>query len=319
MPSRSFPLLALALVVLLPAPARADDDVQSAARAFQAAQQAQIRGDYSQAAELFELAYDAAPSPAALRSAIRNHLAAGELPRAATLSLVGLVRHASDSRTRTLAQQTLEELEPQLGRIVLRCSEPCVGSVDGILVATEAATERTFFVEPGTHRIGATWVGRPDVEQSTAVSAGASVELSAMAPPAAAEPELPMDPESEPSPDPGPTEASPEPSSGLHPWAFWTSLGVTTALAGVTIWAAIDLKNQLDDYESSPTEQGYDDGVRAQRVTYTLAWITGAGIVATTLLGLLWTDWSDGTETARYIPSVWASRRGGGVSLLHSF
>jgi tungstate transport system substrate-binding protein len=45
-------------------------------------------GDYARAAELFELADRAAPSPAALRSALRNHQAAGRTARAASLAFL---------------------------------------------------------------------------------------------------------------------------------------------------------------------------------------------------------------------------------------
>jgi hypothetical protein len=60
------------LVCLSPLPAFAQEDVQAASAAFAEAQRAQLRGDFPRAAELFEIADQAAPSPAALRSAIRN-------------------------------------------------------------------------------------------------------------------------------------------------------------------------------------------------------------------------------------------------------
>ncbi|MBK6528272.1 MAG: hypothetical protein IPF99_01385 [Deltaproteobacteria bacterium] len=62
-------------------------DVNAAAAAFQEGQRLQLAREHARAAEFFEIADHAAPSPAALRSAIRSHQAAGHAVRAATLSL----------------------------------------------------------------------------------------------------------------------------------------------------------------------------------------------------------------------------------------
>ena len=59
-------------------------DLQAAAEAFQQGQRAQVRGDFAQAAEMFDLANHSAPSAAALRSAIRMHQSAGHHAAAAT-------------------------------------------------------------------------------------------------------------------------------------------------------------------------------------------------------------------------------------------
>ncbi|MFK8002487.1 MAG: hypothetical protein AB8H86_23050, partial [Polyangiales bacterium] len=54
-------------------------DVQAAARAYEQGQLAQLQNDYARAARFFEIAHRAAPAAAAIRSAIRNHHAAGAL------------------------------------------------------------------------------------------------------------------------------------------------------------------------------------------------------------------------------------------------
>jgi hypothetical protein len=82
--------------------------VTAAAAAYQEAQQAQLVRDYARAAELFELADRAAPSPAALRSALRNHQAASHTARAASLALLARDRDAADAQSAQLAAAVLD-------------------------------------------------------------------------------------------------------------------------------------------------------------------------------------------------------------------
>jgi hypothetical protein len=123
-------LVSMLLAVATVASAQ-ESDVQAAAAAFGEAQRAQLRGDFAQAADLFEIADRAAPSPAALRSTIRNHRAAGQSARAATLSAEASTRYPDDAETSALATETLTALAPSLGHVSLRCASECTVTLDG--------------------------------------------------------------------------------------------------------------------------------------------------------------------------------------------
>src|SRR5688572_12759748 len=71
--------VALGGAVLSVAPVALAQDVSGAASAYSRGQQADLTGDHATAAELYELANSLAPSPEALRSALRARRNAGQL------------------------------------------------------------------------------------------------------------------------------------------------------------------------------------------------------------------------------------------------
>lgn len=152
-------------------------DVAAAAAAYQQAQQAQLVRDYARAAELFELADRAAPSPPALRSAIRNHQAAGRRARAATLALVARDRDAADPQSAQLAASVLAELAPQLASVRVRCAPACDLTVDGGSVGPARATAYTLFVDPGAHSLDASFEGRPALRREFTAAVGAATTI----------------------------------------------------------------------------------------------------------------------------------------------
>lgn len=138
-------------LLLGPARASAQEDVQVAAKAFAEGQKAQLRGDFVRAAELFEIADQSVPSAAALRSAIRTRGAAGHEVRAATLALQALTRYPEDPETRAVAENAIQRFGPNLTRIRLVCKEPCTATLDGVLVGGGPISSLEFFVTPGVH------------------------------------------------------------------------------------------------------------------------------------------------------------------------
>ena len=109
-----------------------EQDVVAAASAFTRAQQAELSGQHARAAELFELADRAAPTPEALRSATRARLAAGQTEAAAGNAEELLRRYPDDQTSKELAERVLAEARPQLMRMTLQCSDPCTVVVDGL-------------------------------------------------------------------------------------------------------------------------------------------------------------------------------------------
>ncbi|HEY4159922.1 MAG TPA: hypothetical protein VGM29_17545, partial [Polyangiaceae bacterium] len=115
------------------------------------------------------------------------------------------------------------------------------------------------------------------------------------------------------SKDESPTEAKEAPRSGWSPTVFWSGVGLTAVLAGVTTWSGLDTQNNpgADKVRAScgvgadDCKTLYNQGVRAQQRTNVLIGATAAVGVATVLVGALATDWGppklniEGTDMAR--------------------
>jgi len=314
------------LVCLSPLTAFAQEDVQAASAAFAEAQRAQLRGDFPRAAELFEIADQAAPSPAALRSAIRNREAAGQDVRAATLSLRAISRYGDDRETRKFAEQTVERLAPHLMRVRVTCDQPCSLSVDGGTVGAGSALVTEFFVGDGPHMLEARWPGRESAQRSLDAVLGQSSTIDLVAgprkeaaptpPPSTTPPPGTLAPEAQPStpgaPPPrefGPTDTA---SRGLSPAFFWAGTGLTLVAGGLLTWSGLDTLRARDDYEKNPTRDDYDHGVSLQRRTNILAGATAALGVITIGIGALATDWG-GHASAAVGPNSFALTYGGSL------
>ncbi len=300
-----------------------EGDVQAAAAAFGEAQRAQLRGDFAQAADLFEIADRAAPSPAALRSAIRNHRAAGQPARAATLSAEAQTRYPGDAETSALATETLTALTPSLGHVSLRCATECTVTLDGRALVAHAITSYEVYVEPGAHAIVGSWRGAGVDRQTVDAHAAEAITLELVAP--AVEPQPEPEPVVEPvvTPEPEPTPAPPPPaSSGVHPALFGTLTGLALVGLAITIWSGIDTLNGAAEYRANPTHAGYDDGISRELRTNVLIGVTSAlGIAA--LISVFFTDWDDITpgpdERITLRPSFYGSFDGGGITLRGGF
>ncbi len=287
-------------------------DVHAAAAAFEEGQRAQLRGDFAQAADLFEIADRSAPSPAALRSAIRNHRAASQPARAATLAAEAQARYHDDAETSALAAETLAALAPTLGRVNVRCATACSVTLDGRALLEHAAETIEVFVEPGLHELSASFHGLGSERREIEARAGeqTSLELSAPAPseePARTEPVAPAQP-----------LAPPPPSTGLHPAIFGTLAGLAVVGLGVTIGSGIDTLNGAADYRADPTRARYDDGIGRELRTNVLTSVTAAVAVAA-LVTVFLTDWDDVApgpdESLTLVPSFYATPEGGGAMI----
>lgn len=279
--------------------AEAQQEVQVASKAFAEGQQAQLRGEFVRAAELFEIADGAVPSAPALRSAIRNRGAAGQEVRAATLALQALQRYPADAETREVAETALTQFAPRLTRLRLVCSEPCTATLDGALVGAGAISRLEFFASPGTHVVRASWPGRPPLSESIETRAGQSLEIALTAPvkrpttpqpssSTAAPPPVTVPPPSPPPPAPIMTYES---GRGLSPAVFWIGLGLTAVGGGLIYWSGTDTLEKRDEYERNPTRERYDDGVKLERRTNLLIGGTALLGAATLSIGLFATDW----------------------------
>jgi hypothetical protein len=304
MRARVVPALILAASCVLPLRAGAQQEVEVAAKAFAEGQQAQVRGDFVRAAELFEIADQAVPSPAALRSAIRMRGAAGQNVRAATLSLQALQRYAEDGETRAVAETAIGQFAPRLTRMRLLCSEPCTATLDGALVGSGSFASLEFFVTPGAHVVKASWPGRPPISESLDSQAGQSLEILLTAPPAPAvarkAPATMPRPRALALAEPlEPVSTPPRGSGGLSPAVFWTGAALTAVGGGLVYWSGRDTLDERDEYERNPTREGYDDGVKLERRTNLLIAGTAVLAVATVSIGVFATDWGSSENAGR--------------------
>lgn len=307
---------ALALITFLTVVARAEEDVQAASAAFAEGQRAQLRGDFPRAGELFEIADQAAPSPGALRSAIRNREAAGQDVRAATLALRAIERYGDDRETRSLADATVARLAGRLTRVRVRCGEPCTLTVDGGLVGSKASPATEFFVSQGPHVVEARWAGREPVSKAFEGAAGQALDQE-LRPPAGASPTAPAAtpsgiaasappattlpapaPSAEaawPAPRPaanmgsGPGPAAPA-RHGLPPTVFWVGTGLTVVAGGLLTWSGLDTLSARDRYVKDPTRAGFDNGKSLETRTNVLLATTAALGAGTIAIGLFATD-----------------------------
>jgi hypothetical protein len=307
--------VAAASALMAPVRAEAQQEVQVAATAFAEGQQAQLRGDYVRAAELFEIADQSVPSAAALRSAIRMRGVAGHDVRAATLALQALQRYPEDAETQLLAESALQRSGPKLTRIALRCSEPCTATVDGALVGAGPLISMEFFVSPGSHVIRGAWPGREPVSKSIESTAGQTQHLELRAPQAA-----PVEKPSAPPVTPAPPVATTvsfsddtrlrpvmERRSGMSPAVFWIGTALTAGAGAATWWSGRDTLSARDDYEEDPTRSGYEDGVELERRTNVLIGATALLGVTTIGIGLFATDWGGSSEVGLSVTGDQAS------------
>ncbi len=298
--------------------ARAQDTAarHAAARAYQAGQQAQLRGDTEEAARLFELAYRSAPAPAALRSAIRMHEASGAHARAATLALRAVTEYPADRETRELAQEVIDRHAPTLGRLRVRCDRPCALAVDGHFVGLEASTRFEIYVSAGEHTVEAAWEGYPNATQRLEAGAGEILPLSFTRPAAAA---LPDETPDEPAPiddhDPALTGTADEGGDAMRP-LFFASLGVAGALAAVSVWSITDTLDARDAYEAAPTREGLNSGEKKERRMWGFVGGTVAAGVAAAAFGAMMGD-EDGEPATTVVVEP---RRGGATAaVIHRF
>jgi hypothetical protein len=305
------------LWLALGTPARADDtqpDYQSAARVYQDAQAAMQAKAPGEAARLFELADTLAPSPQALRNAIRSNLAASQTTRAATLALAAQRRY-EDRETQSLARQVLGATSAKLARLSVKCGQPCSLACDGQSVDPRPAYQFDLFVDPGTHVVRAKFEAREPVQQEVELRMGErlilSLEAVSTSPSDAA---VPSAFSVEPQLAESATTGAPAPP-GAPQWMFWTAAGLTAVSAGAALVSGLDTQQRHDDYFAAPSADGYARGVQSQRRTNLL--FLSTGVLGALTVGLaFFTDWGGAASVS---PHVDASLDGASVSVTRRF
>lgn len=310
-------IIAIVVVAMTAATARADD-VAGAAKAFSQAQQAMLTGDYAQAADLYELADELAPSAPALRNAVRARLAAHHDALAATDAAELLRRYPNDKESRAVAEEVLSKLSPQLTQFDISCDEECTITLDGKAASSKPRKRHLFFAQPGDRKVGAMFDDGRSASTQASAKAGQTSTIELDAPP------RPVAPPAAPA---GGTGASvdltahptvPEHHGLSRGWV----IGAAVLTAGLGVAAGIEGKTTLDtrdqikaavaDNDDARATSLYNDGRDQQLRTNLLLGATAAAGVATIVLGVM-TDWS-GTSHSRDVAVT--PTAGGGAAIV---
>jgi len=278
--------------------------VRTAAEAFDRGREAYKTEDYVDAAEQFESADANAPSAAALELAIRARDKAGQLDRAATLSALALARHPDDPNIQKIAPSIVERAKSELFELDLKCDEACDVTVAGKIAPGRRSTDRTIFLLSGTYTVRAGWSGDRWASKTVEASKGESGTLDFRAPEVVVAP-VPVAAPVSPPPSEKPAEDNVQTKSGkLPPTVFWVGVGLTTVLAGTTIWSGLDTQNNPgpdrvrdacqplpDGSHSSECDSLYNQGLDKQHRTNLLLGVSAGVGIATAVVGVFFTDW----------------------------
>ena len=275
------------------------EEVKAAESDFNKGREAYKAGNYDEAAEYFESADGHAPNERVIELAINARDKAGHTDRAATLAELALELYPNAARIKKLAAPIVERAKTELFTIVVSCDEAC-NLLDGTrLVHGEAATRRVVFLSPGDHEIRASWSDDRVVSQQTTGKGGDTVNLEFKAPP------IPK--KEEPAAAPAAVAAAPmdrgaeEKPRGLPPVVFFSGVGATVVLGGVTVWSGIDtVKNPGTDKVRAMCVNGatpecndvYNQGKNHELRTNILIAATSVVGAATAIVGAFFTNWS---------------------------
>ena len=314
--------------------------IKQAGQEFTQGANAAKAGDHETAAEHFETAYHLAPSPAALRAAIKERREAKQGAKAATLAERALARHADDKDLSELAKAVLAQFASQYLKVAVTCEPKCLLTVDQRLVSEDEFDSTAIYVDAGKHVVTAGW-GDKSASKNVEGKAGDSTDVKltqpkeepkAVPPPPKASASAPAkEPEKPPVKEPPKPEKEPKKEgSGLPPAVFIAGAVVTGALGAVTVWSGLDAVNNpgTDRVKQQCAGQGtscpaYQDGVARQDRTNTLIGVTAGVGVVTGVIGLFLTNWGGSSvkkSTGLYIaPSVDVIGRSSGLSAAGRF
>ncbi len=299
---------------------------EAAAAAYDRGTKAYVAGDYARAARFYETAFRLAPAAPALIQAVKAYQQAGDDRRAGTAALA-LQEEYGVSQMAEHTTQALEKARAQYFRVDIVC-ENCKLEIEG-----ERQEFLSVFLEPDkTHTITAVFESGP-TSKSVKGAAGEQKMVALIAPRPGEGDVTVTEKEPEANANEKASEASREDSKttsaetsgseGLSPVFFWTGVGLTAVVTGVTIWSGLDTQSAADTYEKNPTQKGLDDGRSLELRTDILIGVSAALAVGTAVVGIFFTDWNGSeaksSQTAARSPqfrvaATWVP--GGGVAMV---
>lgn len=317
----------LALASLCSTAEAQDRNVAAAADAFSKAQQAELRGEFEAAVNLYELADQLAPTVEALRSAARSARKGGMNAMAANYAADLLAREPVDATSRALAEEILSSTTAELVRMHITCDQPCKVLVDGRIASRQSVADHTLYSKAGTRKLSASFGSGTTPEQTLPLSAGTMVELTFTAPVVVAPLDLDSQAAEVAAAEPQKVDSA-ETRDGhkLSPWYFGTAGALTVVAGGLTVWSALEVKSAHKDYDrgAADAESDYRDGRKLEKQTNALIGVT-SGIAAVTVTLAFFTDFkrdkaADKQRAARIgTPNFTASRQGAWLGYTRTF
>jgi hypothetical protein len=259
---------------------------QAAAQAYDRAASLYVAGQYAEAGQWFMSAYRLAPARAALVQAVRSYQRAGDLARSGTLAVLLGEAYPNDASANELVAQVLEEAGRSTVLLTVQC-QGCVVEVDGRLLATRGA-----YLTPDVRHAVVAYFGDVRVDRHAEGERGAQVSLEIETPEG-----VTIDADGNVG-TPPPLTTRDRGVRVMPAAVFWTGLGLTAALGGVTIWSGVDTVSGVDAYEENPSEERYQSGQRKERRTNALLGAT-AGMAFVTVLTAFFTDFEGEPEDER--------------------
>lgn len=293
--------------------APSSEQIEKAAESFDRGRTAFRGSGFVEAAENFEAADSYAPSSAALRLAMLSRARADQLDRALTLAALALSLYPEEAELQKEANDLIARHESGLGRLEVRCDNPCKLLLDNKLVHGRHAHERTLFVTPGKHRVRVNWSDGHVKNFGIKIEAGATDSLDLLAPvePVSDEmsnwinsreevPEEDRAGASEAAKDPAPKDRGP--SRGWPKAIFWTGVGLTAVGTGASVALGVRAINEpgadavRENCGTSTNCPEYQQGLANQTMANVAIGATAAIGVFTLITGIWLTDWSSGEK-----------------------
>jgi len=277
--------LVVAIGLAMPGAASADE-TETAGALYDHAVEAQKRGDYAKAANLFARADELVPDAAALEAAIGAAILADDAPLAMAL----VKRSGRGPISKSLAavvRSAQSKFADRVGMVRIRCSR-CTARIDG--ASAKPGEER--WVAVGSHSVQ---LGIDDrLERHTVtVRAGEVTEVA---------------PDGSPPPEPSthtvkapPGGEHPEPPrAGIAPVWFWTGAGLTVVMGAFAIVSGADTLNKHAEFEVKKKENPNatellnklsTDGGAADTRTQVLVGVTVGLAITTAVVGAVFVRW----------------------------
>jgi hypothetical protein len=306
-------LVAAAMTLSASALAEPPDRAQAKA-AYDRGLQAHKRGDHRKAAEEFARADALAPSAIALQAALDAAIEADDPVLGAEL-IERSKREPAPPKLAASITAAHMKFKGRAGRVQVVCpaGSTCTTKIDDQPVEKD----KIAWARTGQRTVTVQVDGEPQtsvIDVNSEQVAVVNVSKSApSAPPATASSDsvAPISPA--PAPVPAPTSADSErPRShtfgdGLPPIFFYSGVGLTVVLAGVTTYFAIDAANAHSSFESTGcTRANYaqcegikSDGEGSQTGANVALVLTGISAVATAVVGVRFTNWRGPLISAR--------------------
>lgn len=296
-------LIATALLSAPPPAARAGDDVPKAAKAYRQAQQAELSEEFALASDLYELADSLAPSPEALRGAMRMALSAERWAVAAEHAVALERRYPDDKKSLELATQTLERTRPLLTEVKIDCGNvECTVLVDGKTARLEPLAKHVVFVTAGEHRLAGGYPSGTSQEVMISAVAGGSSEITFVPPqvkPAVAPPAASTQTATESTDRPPVDRDEPRKKKSrarLSPWFFGVGTIATLGLAAGTTVSALQAQEAGKDFDEGGRTRALYDKANALEIQTNVLFGVTAAVGITTIVFAIFTDWKRGKK-----------------------